>query len=126
QDEGELPLSAANHPSSLPPPSQRRRFSIDEPAAYMPPTHISLSEIIRLIPGLPFDIAPHARHLHFRSGLAREHRLQRRAQIFARDRNAIPRAARIELPAIHEPATAIEEKNIRRARRAISLRHRLR
>ena len=76
-------------------------------------------KIIRIIPGLPLDVATHAGDLRFRRGPAFQHGLQRGAQVPACDRAAITGAAVIELPPVNQPAILAEKVKVRRAGGAI-------
>ena len=74
-----------------------------------------MAEIFRLIPRPPLDIAAEARFLVRRNGLARQHRVERRAEVLAGDGQPVAGPAVVELAAIDEPAVLVEEEEIRRA-----------
>jgi hypothetical protein len=76
------------------------------------------SEVARLVPRLPLDVATNARPLVRADRLIEEDRVDRGTQVATRDGLAAFRTAAIELPAIDERPRLIEEEKVRRARRA--------
>src|SRR5258706_601596 len=80
-----------------------------------------LTEIIRLVAGLPFDVAAETRLLVRVDRFTGEQRVEGSAQILAGHRNSIARPALMELASLKKSLLAIEQKKIRRARSAIRL-----
>src|SRR5580704_839422 len=68
---------------------------------------------------LPLDAAAYAGFLMGIDGLAGDHCIERRAQVFAGDGNAVPGAAVVELAAVYQLHAVVEEKEIRSAGGAI-------
>ena len=85
-----------------------------------------LREIIRLVAGLPLDIATEAGSLCASNGLSIYKCIKCGAEVFAGDGNSVSGAAIIQLAAIDEAMIAVEEKEIGRASRTISVSHGLR
>src|SRR5262245_51043555 len=81
------------------------------------------SKILRLPAALPLDVAADAGSLHRVHGEAAQYRIRCRADIAPGYRNAVSRPAAVELSPIDQRTAAIEEKQIRRTRRAEFLRH---
>ena len=73
------------------------------------------SEVIRLIAGLPLDVAAHARLLLFRDRLARPAPHPGRHAGRPRDRQLLPRPAVVHLPTINKPAILVKHEEIGRA-----------
>src|SRR5690242_13766764 len=73
----------------------------------------------------PLDTAADAGRLGRVDRPAVEHAIEGVPQIAARDGAAVVRPAVVELSAIHEPAVAVEQKKVRRARCRVGLRDRL-
>src|SRR5690606_16193114 len=100
----------------------------DPSAAQAPPSARSLRanarEVVR--GDLPLDVAADARHLRLGHWSAGQHGIERRAEVRAGHGKAVLRPRRIELAAIREQQVAIEHEEVRRAGRAVCLRHRLR
>jgi len=95
------------------------RGLVEEPAG-----NWAASGVGRLFARLPLDVAAETRRLRRADGLAREHGVERGAQVGA-GRRVATRAARVELPPIDQPPRAVEEEEVRRARRRVGLRGRL-
>src|SRR5271154_3715599 len=74
----------------------------------------------------PLDIAAHTGTLLGADELTRDQRVECRAQILTGHRNTALRTAVVELPAINQLQSVIEEKEIRRASRSVGARHLLR
>src|SRR5688572_2867076 len=85
-----------------------------------PPSEIrhALHVVIRrLVPRAPLDVAADARLLLRRHGLPGEHLVGRRSQVAAGRRDVVAGTAGVELTAVGETALAVEQEEIRRARR---------
>jgi hypothetical protein len=73
---------------------------------------------MRLVSRLPLDVAADARRLHSRHRTSIEDRVTGGAEITPADSHGISRATAVELTAINEPASGVEEKQIGCARGA--------
>ena len=78
-------------------------------------------EVLRLVAFLPLDVAADRRRLLITGSLTGEHRIERRSQVLARDRNVGLGSTRIELSAVDQLQVAIEQVEVGRARSRVSL-----
>ena len=70
------------------------------------------SPVVRLVAPLPLDVAADTRLLVDRHGLASKHRCGRRSRVRSGDRHLTPRPAVVELPAVDEPSTTVEQEQV--------------
>src|ERR1043165_9531159 len=82
--------------------------------------------IFRFVAALPLDIAAHAGGLVGRRLNSLQHRFNGSAEVFSSYRNSVAGTAGVELAAIDQATTAVEQEEIRRARSAVGFRHFLR
>jgi hypothetical protein len=78
-----------------------------------------MTEILRLVARLPFDVAADARLLFRRDRLARKHCIEGGPQIAPGNGNAVLGAAVVELTTIDQFPLLVEQEEIGRARRLI-------
>ena len=79
-----------------------------------------------LLGGFPFDVAADAGALVGGRGLAGEEGVERGAEVAACDRLAVAGPTVVQLAPVDQPPRLVEEKEVRRADRAVRLRDRLR